>query len=62
METIGKYFNNRLKTMFAGVAESPGVLRNSANNPRYLLCFAVGSETGRPVALRIAEHLLKGMR
>jgi three-Cys-motif partner protein len=62
MEAIGKYFNNRLKTMFAGVAESPGVLRNSANNPLYLLCFAVGSETGRPVALRIAEHLLKGMR
>ena len=62
METIGKYFNNRLKTIFAGVAENPGVLRNSANNPLYLLCFAVGNEKGKPVALRIAEHLLKGMR
>jgi three-Cys-motif partner protein len=61
-ETIGKYFNNRLKEVFAGVAENPGVLRNSTNNPLYLLCFAVSNERGKPMALRIAEHLLKGMR
>jgi three-Cys-motif partner protein len=61
-ETIGKYFNNRLKEVFAGVAESPGVLRNSTNNPLYLLCFAVSNERGKSIALRIAEHLLKGMR
>jgi three-Cys-motif partner protein len=62
METIGRYFNNRLKSVFAGVAEQPGVLRNSANNPLYLLCFAVGNESGKDVALRIAQHLLKGVR
>jgi three-Cys-motif partner protein len=62
METIGRYFNNRLKQAFAGVAEEPGVLRNSANNPLYLLCFAVGNEHGKDIALRIAEHLLKGVR
>lgn len=62
METIGRYFNNRLKSVFVGVAEEPGVLRNSANNPLYLLCFAVGNERGRDIALRIAQHLLKEVR
>ncbi len=62
METIGHYFNDRLKEIFAGVAEKPGVLRNSANSPLYLLCFAVGNERAKPIALRIAEHLLKEMR
>ena len=59
VETIGKYCNDRLKSVFAAVAEQPGVLRNSANCPLYLLCFAVGSQTGAPIALRIANHLLK---
>jgi three-Cys-motif partner protein len=62
METIGRYFNNRLKSIFAGVAEEPGVLRNSANNPLYLLCFAVGNERGKDIAVRIAQHLLKEVR
>jgi three-Cys-motif partner protein len=57
-ETIGRYFNQRLKSIFAGVAEHPKVLRNSANCPLYLLCFAVGNENGAPIALRIANHLL----
>ncbi len=57
-ESIGRYFNSRLKEVFAGVAEHPAVLRNSANNPLYLLCFAVGNERGKNLALRIAEHVL----
>jgi len=62
METIGRYFNDRLRSIFAGVAEKPGVLRNSTNNPLYLLCFAVGNPKGTSIALRIAEHLLKDLR
>ena len=62
MDTIGRYFNIRLKTIFAGVADEPGVLRNSSNNPLYLLCFAVANKRGAPVALRIANHLLKDLR
>ena len=62
METMGRYFIHRLKGIFAGVAEEPGVLRNSANNPLYLLCFAVGNERGKDIALRIAQHLLKEVR
>ncbi len=59
-ETIGRYFNERLKAIFAGVAAQPKVLRNSANCPLYLLCFAVGNDNGAPIALRIANHLLRG--
>jgi three-Cys-motif partner protein len=62
MSTIGRYFVDRLKTVFPGVADEPGVLRNSANNPLYLLCFAAGNERGAPVALRIANHLLRELR
>lgn len=58
-ETIGRYFNERLKTVFTAVAEEPKVLRNSARCPLYLLCFAAGNKNGAPTALRIANHLLK---
>jgi three-Cys-motif partner protein len=61
MSTIGGYFTRRLGEIFSGVAE-PGVLRNSVSNPMYLLCFAVGNPRGREIALKIAGHLLKGMR
>lgn len=60
-DTIGRYFNERLKTVFAGVAAVPGVLRNSKRNPLYLLCFAVGNPRGKDIALRIANHLLKDL-
>jgi len=62
MGSIGRYFNRRLGEIFAGVVEEPGVLRNSSNSPLYLLCFAVGNERGKDIALRIARHLLKEMR
>lgn len=61
-DTIGRYFNARLNGVFAGVAAEPGVLRNSRNNPLYLLCFAVGNPRGKEIALRIATHLLKEVR
>ena len=59
MEKIGNYFNDRLKEIFAGVVEKPRVLRNSSNSPLYLMCFAVGNERGKDIALNIAEHLIK---
>ncbi len=48
MLTIGRYFVARLKTIFPGVAEEPGVHRNSTNSPLYLLCFAASNERGAP--------------
>ena len=62
METIGHYFNDRLKTIFDGIVDQPGVLKNKVNCPLYLLCFAVGNNGGKDIALRIADHLLKGVR
>jgi len=62
-ETIGKYFIQRLQSVFAGVAPEPAVLRNSKNVPLYLLSFAVGNPgSGKDIALRIANHLLKEVR
>lgn len=61
-ETIGRYFNDRLKTIFPGVVDEPGVLRNSTNSPLYLLCFAAANERGAPTALRIATYLLRDLR
>ncbi len=52
-DTIGRYFNNRLKSIFSAVADEPKVLRNSASSPLYLLCFAAGNPKGAPIALRI---------
>lgn len=57
--TIGRYFNDRLQTVFPGVSPVPRVLVNSARCPLYLLCFAAGSPSGAPIAVRIANHLLK---
>jgi len=62
MEVMARYFNRRLREVFAGVVDEPGVLWNSSNNPLYLLCFAVSNERGKDTALRIANHLLKEVR
>jgi three-Cys-motif partner protein len=62
MDVMARYFNNRLKQVFAGVADEPGVLWNSSKNPLYMFCFAVGNARGKDIALRIANHLLKPLK
>lgn len=57
-EQIGNYFVERLKTIFAGVAEDPLPLYNSRHVPLYLLCFAAGNLKGAKTAVRIAEDIL----
>ncbi len=58
-ETIRRFYIDRLKGLFPGVIENPGVLYNSTMCPLYLLCFAVGNENGKRTALKIARSLLK---
>lgn len=58
-DVIGAFFVERLKTVFAGVAENPLPLRNSKNVPLYLLCFAAANPRGAPTAVRIANHILR---
>lgn len=60
LEAIGEYFNDRLSSVFAGVAPNPLKLYNSKSNPLYLLCFAVGNPNvkAKELALRMAKHIL----
>ena len=61
LEEIGKFFVERLESVFPGVAPKPRVLMNSMNCPLYLFCFAVGSRNpqAQKIALNIANHLLE---
>jgi len=58
-DSIGEYFVNRLKTIFAGVAKNPLPLRNSRNIPIFLLCFAASNPKGASIAVKIAQDVLK---
>lgn len=60
IEAIGRYFVDRLKSVFPGVAPNPRMLMNSTNCPLYLFCFAVSSDSpkARAIALDIANHIL----
>lgn len=57
-EAIGKFFLNRLLTLFPGVSRSLP-LRNSKGVPIYLLCLAAANERGAPTAIKIANDILK---
>jgi three-Cys-motif partner protein len=56
---IARFFVERLRTIFPGVARNPLALHNSANTPLYLLCFAAGNERGAKTAVKIAQDILK---
>lgn len=56
---ISQFFVQRLKTVFAGVAENSCPLFNSRNVPLYLLCFASGNPRGAKTAIKIAQDILK---
>jgi three-Cys-motif partner protein len=57
-ENIGRFFVERLGTVFEGVAPNPKPLYNSKKVPLFLLCFAAGNSKGATVAVRIAKHIL----
>jgi three-Cys-motif partner protein len=61
LDSISDYFNQRLKTAFAGVAKNPLKLYNSKNNPLYLLCFAVSNPNPKAngLALKFANYILQ---
>jgi hypothetical protein len=56
---IGRFFVQRLKTIFTEVVEEPLQLYNSKNVPIYLLCFAAGNIRGAPHAKRIARYIIQ---
>lgn len=57
-QKLSEYVTNRLRSVFAGVVESPLLLRNSGNSPLFLLCFGSGHPTGATIAKRIAKHII----
>ena len=59
-ESIGEFYLERLKSVFAGVAPKPRILKNS-RSPLFQLFFAAANPKGAPIAVRIANHLLERM-
>jgi three-Cys-motif partner protein len=60
-ESVGRFFIERLNSIFSGVAPKPLLLRNSKNAPLYLFCFAAGNRRGAPTAVKIASDLIRSM-
>ena len=58
---IGNFYKNRLRTIFSGVAEQPKVFYNSRGSALFQLFFAAGNAKGAPIAIRIAEHLMRNI-
>ena len=58
---IGNFYKDRLKTIFSGVAEKPKVFYNSRGSALFQLFFAAGNTKGAPIAIRIAEHLIRNI-
>jgi len=58
---IGNFYKGRLKTIFSGVAEKPKVFYNSRGSALFQLFFAAGNTKGAPIAIRIAEHLIRNI-
>lgn len=58
-DKISQFFISRLQTAFTAVSHKPLALRNSKNNPLYLLCFASSNPKGSSTAIKIANHILK---
>lgn len=55
IQSIGQFFNQRLKLVFDQVAPKPLELRNDSGTSLYLLCFAAKNAT----ALKIADYILR---
>ena len=59
LSAIEEYYRARLRTIFARVANNSFQLRNSKNVPLYLLYFVSGNEKGAPIAVKIAESIMR---
>lgn len=57
-QAIVAFIEERLKSVFPKVAKG-SVLRNSKNNPLYLLCFCASNLKGGAIAVKIAQDILK---
>ena len=58
-EIIADAYRRRLTSVFSRVAPTPRVFLNSRNSPMFDLMFAANNPTGAPIAVRIADYILK---
>ena len=58
-EQIASRYRMRLETAFARVAPTRRVFKNSRNSPMFDLFFAASNPRGAPIAVQIADHILK---
>lgn len=57
-EGIGRFYLERLATVFAGVCPQFKLLYNTRGNPLYMLCFAASNPIGAKPAIDIAHYLM----
>jgi three-Cys-motif partner protein len=58
---IGNFYKSRLKKIFSGVVETLKVFYNSRGSALFQFFFAAGNPNGAPIAIRIAEHLIRNI-
>ncbi len=58
-ERIGDFYKKRLGNIFSGVAEKTRVFYNSRESALFQLFFAAGNVRGAPIAIKIAEYLMR---
>jgi three-Cys-motif partner protein len=56
---IGDFYAERLRAVFAGVAAERCVWDNSRGSPLFQFFFAAGNEKGAPIAVGIADDILR---
>ncbi|MFZ4765794.1 MAG: three-Cys-motif partner protein TcmP [Roseimicrobium sp.] len=56
IKSIGRFFNQRLRTVFENVAPEPLELCNDVGTSLYLLCFAAKNSTALKIAASILRH------
>ena len=59
VQKIADRYRERLHTIFYRVAPTSRTLTNSNNVPLFELFFAASNATGAPIALQIADHIMK---
>jgi three-Cys-motif partner protein len=62
LSAIENFYRARLRTIFAGVTDNAVRLANSKNVPLYLLFLVAGNPKGAPIAVKIAESIMKRQR
>jgi three-Cys-motif partner protein len=59
VQSILRFFLERMAGIFARVVDQPLILTNSKNSPMYALCFAAGNPGGAKTAVKIAAYITR---